>query len=73
MAMTGLVRLSTSSTRATRLLAPHVERRDGAGEEHGVPDGKDGELVAELDGLFLGLGGRRRFFSDMSATLSMSR
>ena len=31
------------------LLAPHVERSDGAREEHRVPDGEHGELVPELE------------------------
>ncbi len=32
-----------------RLLAAHVERRDGAGEQHGVADRQDGKLVGQLD------------------------
>ncbi len=46
-----------------RLLAPHVERRDRAGEQHRVADGKDGQLVAELH-VFVGSlrHGKRVFF-----------
>ena len=72
MAMTGAVRLSTSSTSATDFSRPTSNGRHGAREEDRVADGQDRQLVAELDGLiFLTRAGLGCFFSDMSGYLSV--
>ena len=49
--MTGRGQVVDVLDEGDRLLAPDVERRDGAGEQDGVADGKDRELVAELNRL----------------------